>query len=108
MLRVSGSASDRSSQALGPGEGRDPFLRIPEHLIDGSRPSPGSRSARDHNCRAWPCAGRTPVCALGLSQNGHTGATPMLVMDAITEILKREGISTLFSFPTTPIIEAAV
>src|SRR6184192_2685384 len=32
----------------------------------------------------------------------------MLVMDAITEILKREGISTLFSFPTTPIIEAAV
>src|SRR6202048_3874731 len=32
----------------------------------------------------------------------------MLVMDAIPEILKREGISTLFSFPTTPIIEAAV
>lgn len=31
----------------------------------------------------------------------------MLVMDAITEILKREGISTLFCFPTTPIIEAA-
>jgi thiamine pyrophosphate-dependent acetolactate synthase large subunit-like protein len=32
----------------------------------------------------------------------------MLVMDAIAEILKREGISTLFCFPTTPIIEAAV
>ena len=32
----------------------------------------------------------------------------MLVMDAITEILKREGIRTLFCFPTTPIIEAAV
>jgi acetolactate synthase I/II/III large subunit len=32
----------------------------------------------------------------------------MLVMDAITEILKREGISTMFSFPTTPIIEAGV
>ena len=32
----------------------------------------------------------------------------MQVMDAITEILKREGISTLFCFPTTPIIEAAV
>ena len=32
----------------------------------------------------------------------------MLVMDAITEILKREGVSTLFCFPTTPIIEAAV
>src|ERR1700676_101222 len=32
----------------------------------------------------------------------------MLVMDAITGILKREGISTLFCFPTTPIIEAAV
>ena len=31
----------------------------------------------------------------------------MLVMDAITEILKREGIGTLFCFPTTPIIEAA-
>src|ERR1700716_2668442 len=36
------------------------------------------------------------------------GATPMQVMDAITEILKREGVSTLFCFPTTPIIEAAV
>src|ERR1700693_5306536 len=32
----------------------------------------------------------------------------MQVMDAITEILKREGIKTLFCFPTTPIIEAAV
>ena len=32
----------------------------------------------------------------------------MLVMDAIAEVLKREGISTLFCFPTTPIIEAAV
>ena len=32
----------------------------------------------------------------------------MQVMDAITEILKREGVSTLFCFPTTPIIEAAV
>lgn len=32
----------------------------------------------------------------------------MLVMDAIAEILKREGIGTLFCFPTTPIIEAAV
>ncbi|MBV8889404.1 MAG: thiamine pyrophosphate-requiring protein [Alphaproteobacteria bacterium] len=32
----------------------------------------------------------------------------MLVMDAISEILKREGISTMFCFPTTPIIEAAV
>jgi thiamine pyrophosphate-dependent acetolactate synthase large subunit-like protein len=31
----------------------------------------------------------------------------MLVMDAIAQILKREGISTLFCFPTTPIIEAA-
>ena len=28
-------------------------------------------------------------------------------MDVIAEILKREGISTLFCFPTTPIIEAA-
>src|SRR5215472_8387242 len=32
----------------------------------------------------------------------------MQVMDAISEILKREGISTLFCFPTTPVIEAAV
>ncbi len=31
----------------------------------------------------------------------------MKVMDAITEILKREGVSTMFSFPTTPIIESA-
>src|SRR5262245_53123342 len=32
----------------------------------------------------------------------------MLVMDAIAEILKREGVTTLFCYPTTPIIEAAV
>ncbi|MFV0295827.1 MAG: thiamine pyrophosphate-binding protein, partial [Hyphomicrobiaceae bacterium] len=32
----------------------------------------------------------------------------MLAMDAIAQILKREGISELFCFPTTPIIEAAV
>jgi len=32
----------------------------------------------------------------------------MKVMDAITEILKREGVSTMFCFPTTPIIESAV
>src|SRR5438045_4440499 len=32
----------------------------------------------------------------------------MLVMDAHTAILKREGISRLFPFPTTPIIEAAM
>ena len=32
----------------------------------------------------------------------------MQVMNAISEILKREGVSTLFCFPTTPIIEAAV
>jgi acetolactate synthase I/II/III large subunit len=31
----------------------------------------------------------------------------MLVMKIIAEILKREGISTLFGYPTTPIIEAA-
>lgn len=32
----------------------------------------------------------------------------MQVMDAISEILKREGVQNLFCFPTTPIIEAAV
>ena len=31
----------------------------------------------------------------------------MLVMNVIAEILKREGVSTLFCYPTTPIIEAA-
>lgn len=31
----------------------------------------------------------------------------MRVMAAMAEILKREGVSTLFCFPTTPIIEAA-
>ena len=31
----------------------------------------------------------------------------MLVMNVIAEILKKEGVSTLFCFPTTPIIEAA-
>ncbi len=32
----------------------------------------------------------------------------MLVMDAMARILRQEGIDTLFCFPTTPIIEAAV
>lgn len=32
----------------------------------------------------------------------------MQVMDAIAQILKAEGISTLFCYPTTPVIEAAV
>lgn len=32
----------------------------------------------------------------------------MLVMDVMANILKQEGIDTLFCFPTTPIIEAAV
>ncbi len=32
----------------------------------------------------------------------------MLVMDVIAEILKREGLDTLYCFPTTPVIEAAV
>jgi len=36
------------------------------------------------------------------------GDALMLVMDAMAQILKREGIDTLFCFPTTPIIEAAV
>jgi acetolactate synthase-1/2/3 large subunit len=31
----------------------------------------------------------------------------MLVMNVIAEILKKEGVSSLFCFPTTPIIEAA-
>src|SRR5262249_16101985 len=31
----------------------------------------------------------------------------MLVMNLIAQILKKEGVSTLFCFPTTPIIEAA-
>ena len=32
----------------------------------------------------------------------------MLVMDQIAQILKAEGMSTLFCYPTTPVIEAAV
>ncbi len=32
----------------------------------------------------------------------------MQVMDVMAEIMKREGIKTLFCFPTTPVIEAAV
>jgi thiamine pyrophosphate-dependent acetolactate synthase large subunit-like protein len=31
----------------------------------------------------------------------------LLVMNVIAEILKKEGVSNLFCFPTTPIIEAA-
>jgi thiamine pyrophosphate-dependent acetolactate synthase large subunit-like protein len=32
----------------------------------------------------------------------------MRTADAIVEILKREGVSTIFCFPTTPLIENAV
>ena len=32
----------------------------------------------------------------------------MHTADAIVEILKREGVSTVFCFPTTPLIENAV
>lgn len=32
----------------------------------------------------------------------------MLVMDCMADILRREGIDTMFCFPTTPIIKAAV
>ncbi len=32
----------------------------------------------------------------------------MLVMDAMAQILRKEGMDTMFCFPTTPIIEAAV
>ncbi|HEY1261857.1 MAG TPA: thiamine pyrophosphate-requiring protein [Stellaceae bacterium] len=35
------------------------------------------------------------------------GGRAMQVMQVIAEILKQEGVSTLFCFPTTPIIEAA-
>src|SRR5512147_504864 len=60
----------------------------------GNRPTTGFWRGNCSGARL----GRTP----------DEGKTPMLVMDAITEILKREGISTMFCFPTTPIIEAAV
>src|SRR5690349_18935093 len=53
----------------------------------------------------WP--GHKPERYAPFSHTKPWGATPMLVMDMIAEILKREGISTLFCFPTTPIIEAA-
>src|SRR6266404_2927916 len=53
-------------------------------------------------------AGAAPALGSAATPLRPRGATPMQVMDAITEILKREGVSTLFCFPTTPIIEAAV
>jgi thiamine pyrophosphate-dependent acetolactate synthase large subunit-like protein len=37
----------------------------------------------------------------------NRGEQTMLVMNVIAEILKSEGVSTLFCYPTTPIIEAA-
>src|ERR1700683_453962 len=40
--------------------------------------------------------------------NKPQGSETMQIMDAISEILKREGVEPLFCFPTTPIIEAAV
>jgi len=49
--------------------------------------------------------------ARSASQRGITefeGKIAMEVMDVIVEILKREGVTKLFCFPTTPIIEAAV
>jgi hypothetical protein len=45
--------------------------------------------------------------AMGCTTPCAEEETPMLVMDAIAEVLKREGISHLFCYPTTPIIEAA-
>src|SRR5438067_11258699 len=81
-----------------PGEGRDPpaSFRIVAEVGPGLRRDDGWGGP-------WYKAS-----ARGNFVQPHAGETPMLVMDAITEILKREGISTLFSFPTTPISEAAV
>src|SRR5581483_4043271 len=54
-----------------------------------------------------PYRSRRPGATLARDIRNPRGSDAMLVMDAITEILKREGISTMFCFPTTPIIEAA-
>ena len=43
-----------------------------------------------------------------IAQGYTKGDQPMLVMDCMADILRREGIDTMFCFPTTPIIEAAV
>src|ERR1051326_4242275 len=53
-------------------------------------------------------AGVVPALGSAITPPSHRGATPLLFRSAITEILKREGVSTMFCFPTTPIIEAAV
>src|ERR1700681_2962157 len=50
---------------------------------------------------------RPSAGAVAGTPNDRWEEPSMLVMDVIAEILKREGISTLFCFPTTPIIEAA-
>src|SRR5690349_13288929 len=53
------------------------------------------------------CAGLALNAGKATLDPSYPGGTTMLVMNVIAEILKREGVSTLFCFPTTPIIEAA-
>src|SRR6201996_4083879 len=57
--------------------------------------------------RVTPCSARGKLARVSPA-NKPVGSGTMQVMDAISEILKREGVKTLFCFPTTPIIEAAV
>ena len=50
-----------------------------------------------------PSAGKTPASQLTDFRRRH----PLNTIEAITEILKREGVEYLPCFPTTPVIEAA-
>src|ERR1700752_1728102 len=54
-----------------------------------------------------PAPLRHPRGAICWILSANREERPMQVMQVIAEILKREGVSTLFCFPTTPIIEAA-
>src|SRR5690606_28467438 len=39
--------------------------------------------------------------------DGASRAAPMRVMDVVVDMLKQEGVSNIFCYPTTPVIEAA-
>src|SRR4051812_30565428 len=61
---------------------------------------PASQKPCGHFQSLWRCFTLRPLM--------NKGETSVRTGDAIVEILKREGISTLFCFPTTPLIENAV
>src|ERR1700712_1064063 len=60
------------------------------------------------NSHSTPGLFLSPRSFYPVRQSRHKGRSVMRTADTIVEILKREGVSTLFCFPTTSLIENAV